>query len=47
MTQEELAKKLNRHQSYIAKVEGFDRKLDVLEFITIAETLGYKPADLL
>lgn len=31
ITQAELAVSLNKPQSYIAKVENFDRRLDVLE----------------
>ena len=38
-TQAELAKRLNKPQSYIAKIEGKDRKLDVLEFIDLCKIL--------
>ena len=38
-TQAELAKRLNKPQSYIAKIEGKDRKLDVLEFIDLCRIL--------
>lgn len=31
VTQVELASSLNKPQSYVAKVENFDRRLDVLE----------------
>ena len=31
VTQVELAASLNKHQSYIAKVENLDRRLDILE----------------
>lgn len=44
MTQAQLAKKLRRHQSFIAKVEGGERRLDVVEFLEIAEALGLDPA---
>lgn len=39
-TQEVVAKQLEKPQSYIAKIEGKDRKLDVLEFIDLCGVLG-------
>ncbi|GEC55726.1 transcriptional regulator with XRE-family HTH domain [Bradyrhizobium japonicum] len=41
-----LAKKLGKPQSFVAKYEGGERRLDVVEFITIAEALGANPAKL-
>lgn len=38
-TQAEVAQQLNKPQSYIAKIEGKDRKLDVLEFIELCKIL--------
>lgn len=38
MTQLELAKRLKRPQSYVAKYE--QRRLDIVEFIAIADALG-------
>jgi transcriptional regulator with XRE-family HTH domain len=43
LTQQELAKKLNRHQSFIAKYENGERRLDVVELIAIARALGVDP----
>ncbi|WP_026470951.1 helix-turn-helix domain-containing protein [Alkanindiges illinoisensis] len=39
LTQSEIAQRLGKPQSYIAKIEGKDRKLDVLEFIELCEVL--------
>lgn len=33
MTQSDLAARLRRPQSYVAKVEGGERRLDILEFV--------------
>lgn len=41
--QQGLAKKLGKPQSFVAKYEGGERRLDVVEFITIAEALGADP----
>ncbi|MCP3391761.1 helix-turn-helix transcriptional regulator [Bradyrhizobium sp. CCGB12] len=45
--QQALAKKLRKPQSFVAKYEGGERRLDVVEFITIAEALGTDPLKLL
>lgn len=47
LTQTELAVKLGRHQSFVAKVEGYERRLDVWEFLQMAEAIGEDPAKLL
>ena len=33
MTQVELARRLNKPQSYVSKVETFERRLDVIELV--------------
>lgn len=38
--QQALAKKLGKPQSFVAKYEGGERRLDVVEFIAITEALG-------
>ncbi|WP_413502095.1 helix-turn-helix domain-containing protein [Serratia proteamaculans] len=40
ITQAKLAEALGRPQSFIAKVENGERKLDVVEFALIARLLG-------
>lgn len=47
LTQQELAKRLKRHESFVAKYEGGERRVDVLEFITIARAMGADPIRLL
>jgi transcriptional regulator with XRE-family HTH domain len=44
--QQALAKKLGRPQSFIAKYEGGERRIDVVEFIAIARALGADPLKL-
>lgn len=44
--QQALAKKLGRPQSFIAKYEGGERRIDVIEFIAIARALGTDPVKL-
>ena len=41
MTQAKLAKKLRRPQSYVSKYERGDRRLDVIEFIEVAQVIGF------
>lgn len=45
--QQALAKKLGRPQSFIAKYEGGERRIDLIEFIAIARALGVDPVRLL
>lgn len=41
LTQQQLAKKLARPQSYVAKYEGGERRIDIVEFISIAYALDF------
>ena len=43
LTQEELAKKLNRPQSFVAKYEQQERRLDVVELVQISKILQADP----
>ncbi len=47
LTQQILAKRLGKPQSFVAKYEGGERRLDVMEFIGIARVLGADPVRLL
>lgn len=42
-SQVELAKLLNRPQSFVSKVESGDRRLDVVEFVEICRAIGVDP----
>jgi len=45
LTQTQVADKLERYQSYVAMLEGGERKIDVIEFIQIAKAIGFDPAE--
>jgi transcriptional regulator with XRE-family HTH domain len=47
LVQQELADKLGRPQSFVAKVKGGERRIDVIEFIAIARAIGREPVGLL
>lgn len=47
LKQEKLADALGRPQSFVAKYEGGERRIDVVEFVTIARALGADPVKLL
>jgi transcriptional regulator with XRE-family HTH domain len=47
VTQAEVASKLKRPQSYVAKYEQGERRLDVIEFLEIAEAIGLDASRLL
>jgi transcriptional regulator with XRE-family HTH domain len=47
LTQQQLANHLYKPQSFVAKVELGERRLDVIEFLAVCEALGVDPCDLL
>jgi transcriptional regulator with XRE-family HTH domain len=47
ITQAELAAVLGRPQSFVAKVERGERRLEVIEFADLARALGVDPGELL
>jgi transcriptional regulator with XRE-family HTH domain len=47
LTQRELATRLRKPQSFVAKYEGGERRIDVVEFLTICQTIGADPAKFL
>lgn len=47
LTQAELAERLNKPQSFVAKYENGERRIDVIEFIDITRALDIRPADML
>ena len=44
LTQSAVAGKLSKHQSFVAKYENGERRLDVVEFVEVAEAIGFDPA---
>ena len=40
LTQQEVADCLNTHQSYVAKVEKGERRIDVVEFVLLVRAIG-------
>lgn len=47
LTQMEVARRLGRPQSFVAKYEGGERRLDPIEFIDVARALEADPCALL
>jgi len=43
MKQAEVADKLGEYQSFVARVESGQRRVDVIEFLDLAEILGLDP----
>lgn len=43
LTQQELARRLRRHQSFIAKYETGERRIEVVEFVQICRAIGVPP----
>jgi transcriptional regulator with XRE-family HTH domain len=47
LTQAELASKLKCHQSFVARIESGERRIDVIELIVLVRVLGKKAEELL
>jgi transcriptional regulator with XRE-family HTH domain len=47
MTQTQLADKLGEYQSFIAHLESGQRRVDVVEFLELAEVLGFDAGEAL
>ncbi len=47
LTQADVAERLGRPQSFVAKYEGGERRLDIVEFVEVAEALETDPCALL
>lgn len=45
LTQSDVAKRLKRYQSFVATVEGGQRKIDVVELLAFAQAIGFDPRD--
>jgi transcriptional regulator with XRE-family HTH domain len=47
VTQEQLAKRLNRPQSFVSKCENGERRLDVIELLQFLQSIGVEPISFL
>ena len=47
MSQSDLAEALGRYQSVVAAIESGGRRVDVVEFLELAEVIGFDPYELL
>ncbi len=47
VTQEQLAKRLNRPQSFVSKCENGERRVDVIELLQILQSIGVEPMSFL
>jgi transcriptional regulator with XRE-family HTH domain len=47
MTQEQLARGLNRPQSFVSKCENGERRVDVIELLQILQSIGVEPISFL
>jgi len=43
LTQTELAERLGEYQSFVARLESGQRRIDVIEFLNLAEILNFDP----
>jgi transcriptional regulator with XRE-family HTH domain len=43
LTQAEVADRLDRYQSFISTVESGQRRIDVVEFLELADAVGFDP----
>ena len=47
LTQSELAAKLGEYQSFVARLESGQRRVDVVEFLELAALLGFNPHEVM
>jgi len=47
LTQHDLAKRLKKPQSFVAKYEGGERRVDVVEFVSLCQAIGADPVKVL
>ena len=45
LTQAEVARRLDVAQSFVSKYESGERRLDVIEFLMLAEIIGFDPLE--
>lgn len=44
LTQDDLARTLGEHQSFIARLESGQRRIDVVEYIALSRVIGFDAA---
>lgn len=47
LSQTEIARRVGKPQSFVSKIENFDRRLDIVEFLAVADALEVSPEKLL
>jgi HTH-type transcriptional regulator/antitoxin HipB len=47
LTQAQVAAKLGRYQSFVATIESGQRRIDVVEFLDLAEAIGFDPREVI
>lgn len=47
LQQVDVAKRLGRPQSFVSKIESGERRLDIAEFVEVADVVGVDPVKLL
>lgn len=47
LTQAELAERLSRSQSFVAKYESGERRLDIVDVLLVCAALGVNPGELI
>jgi transcriptional regulator with XRE-family HTH domain len=45
LTQTEFAEKLGEYQSFVARLESGQRRVDVIEFLALADILDFDPEE--
>jgi transcriptional regulator with XRE-family HTH domain len=45
LTQADVAAKLHRYQSFVATLEAGQRRIDVVEFLALADAIGFDPVE--
>ncbi|WP_428685376.1 helix-turn-helix domain-containing protein [Reyranella sp.] len=45
LTQQDVAKKLHEHQSFVSRYETGERRLDVVEYLEICSVIGVDPSE--
>ncbi len=47
LTQDDVAEMLGEHQSFVARLESGQRRIDVIEYVTLAQVIGFDAAEAL